>query len=228
MLEAAGEVVGHAHGVAAAADEGGLDEVVAEDEPAEGRLAGELGQAAAVGEGAGADDGVVAPVVAGVAEPGAQAAREHRAVDAAGELLHAGERGGAADQLRRGLQDAERLVGLHAAGELDDAVGLHQAVGVEHQHEGIGAAPALDPVGDVAGLAAQVAPAVAVEDAPADLGVGARGLDQRLLVEPDVGAGGVAEQEEVEGLAGAAGVDVAHHGAGGAEDRGRGPRCRSA
>ena len=145
---------------------------------------------------------------------------EDRAVDAAGELLDAGERGGAADELRRGLQDAERLVRLHAAGELDDAVGLHQAVGVEHQHVGIGAAPALDPVGDIAGLAPLVAPAVAVEDARADVGVGARRVDQRLLVEPDVGAGGVAQEEEVEGLAGAAGVDVAHHGAGGAEDRG--------
>ena len=46
--------------------------------------------------------------------------------------------------------------------------------------------------------------------------------------EPDVGVGGVAEEEEVEGLAVAAGVDVAHHGAGGAEDAGPDPRCRSA
>ena len=98
VLVAAGEVVGHPHRPAAAAQEGGLDEVVAEDQPAERGLAGQLGQAAAVGEGPGADDGVVAPVVAGVAEPGAQAAGEHRAVDAAGELLDAGERGLAADQ----------------------------------------------------------------------------------------------------------------------------------
>ena len=46
--------------------------------------------------------------------------------------------------------------------------------------------------------------------------------------QPDVGAGGVAEEEEVEGLARAAGVDVAHHGAGRAEDARPGPRCRSA
>ena len=52
----------------------------------------------------------------------------------------------------------------------------------------------------------------------ADRRVGAGGVDHRLLGEPDVGAGGVAEQEEVEGLAGAAGVDVAQHRAGGAED----------
>ena len=187
---------------------------------AEGRLARELGQAAAFGEGLGPHDGVVAPVVAGVAEPGAQAAGQHRAVDAAGELLHAAERRDAADELRRGLQDAELVVALHAQRQLDDAVGLHQAVGVEHEHEGVGRTPALDPVVDVAGLAAQVAAAVAVEDAVADHRVGAGGVDDRLLGDPDVGAGGVAEDEDVEGVAGAARLELAHHRAGGAEDAG--------
>ena len=42
-LVAAAEVVGHAHGIAAAPDEGRLDEVVAEDQPAERRLAGSSG-----------------------------------------------------------------------------------------------------------------------------------------------------------------------------------------
>ncbi len=211
VLVAAGEVVGHAHGVAAAADEGGLDEVVAEDEAAEGGLAGKLGQAGVIGEGLGPDQGVVAPVVAGVAEPGAQAAGQRRAVDPGGELLDAAEGGDAADEPGRGLQDAEGLVRLHAAGELDDGVGLHQAVGVEAEHERIGAAPARHPVLDVAGLAAEVARAVAVEQAVADDRVGAGGIDEGLLLEPDLGVGGVGEEEEVEGLALAVGVDVVEH-----------------
>ena len=227
VLVAAGQVVGHAHGVAAAADEGGLDEVVAEDEPAERRLAGQLGQAAALGEGRGADDGVVAPVVAGVAEPGAQAAGQDRAVDAAGELLDAGERRGAADQLRRGLQDAERLVGLHAAGELDDAVGLHQAVGVEHQHEGIGAAPALDPVGDVAGLAAQVARRGGGRRCGGRSSGSARAASTSACSSSQTSARVVSLSRKRSKASPAPwACEVAHHGAGGAEDAARDPRCR--
>ena len=82
----------------------------------------------------------------------------------------------------------------------------------------VGAAPALDAVGDVAGLARNVAAAVAVEDPRADLGAGARGVDHGLFGQPDVGIGGVAEHEQVEGFAGATGVDRPHHRAGGADD----------
>ena len=42
---AAAEVVGHPHGIAAAPDEGRLDEVVAEDQPAERRQAARAGPA---------------------------------------------------------------------------------------------------------------------------------------------------------------------------------------
>ena len=51
--------------------------------------------------------------------------------------------------------------------QLDDGVAVHQAVGVEHQHVVVGAAPALAEVGDVAGLAAPCFPPAAVVDADA-------------------------------------------------------------
>ncbi len=65
-----------------------------------------------------ADDGVVAPVVAAVARPGGQAARDDRAVDAGGELLQAAEEGRRADQLRSGLQYPELRIGLHRQHQL--------------------------------------------------------------------------------------------------------------
>ena len=82
----------------------------------------------------------------------------------------------------------------------------------------VGAAPARHPVLDVAGLAAEVARAVAVEEAVADDRVGAGGVDERLLLEPDLGVGGVGEEEEVEGRALAVGLDVVEHGDRRAED----------
>ena len=64
FLEAAAERRQHVDRPAGAAHQRRLDEIVAEDMAAERRLAGQVGHAAMVGEGAGADDRVVAPVIA--------------------------------------------------------------------------------------------------------------------------------------------------------------------
>ena len=81
-----------------------------------------------------------------------------------------------------------------ASGEADDAFAGHQAVGVEHQHVIVGAAPARDEIGDVAGLAVMVLRPVAVVDA----GVGAEplapGEEGALLGDPGVGIGRIRQR----------------------------------
>ena len=101
FLVAAGEIRQHVDRPARPAHEGRLDEVVAEDVPAEGRAAGQVRQAAMGREGARADDGVVAPVVAVPAGPGRETGGDHRAVDMGRELLGAREQGVAVDDQRQ-------------------------------------------------------------------------------------------------------------------------------
>ena len=212
LLVAAAETHGHADLPAGPAHQGRLDEVVAQDMAAERPLAGEVRQAGGAGEGGDADDGVVAPVIALGARPPGDAVGDQRAVEAAGELFGAGEKAVAVDDHRHGLQDAEARVALHGPGQTRQGVALHQAIGVEDDHEVVGGAERAHPFGDVAGLAVDVLRAVAIEDAgslrqaPAQ---GAVALDLRPL---DVFAGGVAENEDIEGVGGAGGVDRAPDG----------------
>ena len=113
FLPGAAAVGGHAHLPAAAAHQRGLDEIMRQHVAAEGLAALELRQAAVLRERRHANDGVVAPVIAAVAGPGGQAARDDRSVDAGGELLQPAEKGSRADELRRGLQNAQLRIGLH-------------------------------------------------------------------------------------------------------------------
>ena len=71
LLERAAQRRQHVDRLAGAAHQRRLDEIVAEDVAAEGRPARQVRQAAMVGEGAGADDRVVAPVIAVAPHPGA-------------------------------------------------------------------------------------------------------------------------------------------------------------
>ena len=59
--------------------------------PPNGLRPAQFRQPGLLGEGARADHRVVAPVVALGAVPPGDAVRDQRAIDAAGELLHAGE-----------------------------------------------------------------------------------------------------------------------------------------
>ena len=187
--------------------------------PPKGGLPLRCGQAGSLGEGLPADDGVVAPVVAfGAAQPG-EAAADHRPVDAARELLKAGEDRASVDEARDGLDEAGIGIGLHAADEVDDRLRLDQAVGVEHQQVIVGAAPAPAEIGDVAGLAADVAAAPAIEGARARSEPRPQLMERRLLGQRHGGIGGVAEDEPVEAGTVAETLDAGCHGL----DRGEDP-----
>ena len=115
LLIAAFEVGEHRDGPAAAPNERGFDEVVAQDVAAEWRLSGKARQARMAGEGREPDDGVVPPVIAVLAAPGRKAGGDDRPVEARGELLDAREQGVAVQDERQGLDDAGVRIGLHGA-----------------------------------------------------------------------------------------------------------------
>ena len=153
FLVAAAEARRHVDAPAGAPHQRRLDEIVAEDVAAERLAPRQQRQAGLLGKGLHADDGVVAPVVAFGAVPPGDAARDQRPVDAAGELLDAGEQRIAVEQHRQGLDQADARMPLHGGGEPHDGVAFHQAVGVEHDHVRVVAAEAGDPLADIAGLA---------------------------------------------------------------------------
>ena len=198
LLVAAGQSGEHVHRPAGAAQQGGFDEIVAQDVAAERAASAQVRQPGGGGESGGADDRIVAPVIAVGAVPPRDPVRDHRPIDAAGELLHPREQGAAVDDHRQRLDQPDIGMPLHRRGELHDRLGGHHAVGVQHQHQRIGAAEAAHPVGDVAGLALGIGGAAAVEDAGFGAGARAQCQERRLLGHPDVGVGGVAEDEEVE------------------------------
>ena len=115
-----------------------------------------------------------------------------------GELLQPREQRVAVDDERQRLDDAAVGIGLHRGGQAHDARAGHQAVGVEHEHVLVGAAPAGDEILDIAGLAADVALAVAVEDAAPEAQALAQGVEGALLGDPGVGLGRIRQDEEVE------------------------------
>ena len=116
LLERAAERGQHVDGVAGPAHQRRFDEVVAEDMAAERRTSRQIRQAAMVGEGARADDRVVAPVIAVAPAPGGEAGRDDRAGDARRELLHPGEQRVAVDDQRQALNDSRIGIGLHRRG----------------------------------------------------------------------------------------------------------------
>src|ERR1019366_5083261 len=87
FLPRAAELRRHAYLPAGAAHQGGLDEVVREYMPAKRLAASQRRQAAALGEGGDANDRVVTPIIAGIAGPRRQSARDHGAIRAGGKLL---------------------------------------------------------------------------------------------------------------------------------------------
>src|ERR1700735_121440 len=102
LLPRAAAIGRHAHLPSPAAYQRSLDEIMREHVPAERLAALELGKSAALGEGLHADDGIVSPVIAAVAGPRREAARDHRTVRAGGELLQPGEERARPDEARGG------------------------------------------------------------------------------------------------------------------------------
>src|SRR5690606_19758753 len=162
FLPRAFQVACHAYLPARAADERCFYEVVREHVTTKGPSAAQLGQATRLSERCNSDDCIVAPVIPFVAGPRRDTPRDERAVDASRELLQARKETCAADEQRDGLQDAELRVRLHSPHQLDERLGSHQAVGIEHDHVVVAPAPALDELFDVPGFASGVVPASAI------------------------------------------------------------------
>ena len=143
----------------------------------------------------------MAPVVALGAVPPRDAVRDQRPIHPSGELLHAGEQRRGTGDDRQGLDQPDIRMTFHRAHQAHQRLAGHQAVGVQDQELLIGAAEAPHPFGDVSRFAGDVPRTAAIEDPP----VSARPLAQcqkpRLLGDPDVGIGGVAEDEQVERIA---------------------------
>ena len=87
---------------------------------------------------------------------------------------------------------------LHRADQAHQRLAGHQAVSIQDQELRVGAAETPHPLGDIAGFARDILPAPPIED----LRLCAYALAERqvsgLLGNPDIGIGGVAEDENVE------------------------------
>ena len=154
----------------------------------------------------------MAPVVVAIEVPVRHAGRAQGAVEACRELLDAGEQGAAADRLRHGLDQAGRGIGLHQLDQVHQGRAAHHAVGVEHDEIAIAGTPVATELGDVAGLAALVVGAHAVEQAAGGAELGAKARPHHLLGLHHVALAAVAQDEQIE-LGEAAGVgERAVHG----------------
>ena len=101
-----GERRHHVHAVAGSLQQHCLDEVVAHDMAAEGLAARKIGEARRSCEGRGANDGVMAPIVALVAMPEGQTCSDRRSVRIAGELLQPLQQRFTTDESWHGLDQA--------------------------------------------------------------------------------------------------------------------------
>ncbi len=198
LLEAALEIVSQPHLPAGFAHERGLHEIVAQDASAKRFHAGQVGQRRVLHERRDTDHGVVTPEVALALVPVIQPGKKQRTVEPAGELLETREERDTVHDARSSLKDANRRIALHHRHELHDGFAGHDAVGIEHHHVAIAAAPTPEKVGHVAALLVYRDTALPVENASegvellAELGPG------DLLLDPAVGVVGIAEDEEVE------------------------------
>ncbi len=207
---------------ASAGDEGGFDDVVAQDTAAEGGFAGEFRQAAAFHKGAGAQQGVVAPVVGVGALPEFQPHGGRHEVEAGGELHDTAEECFPPDGNEAGLEQADAGVALHEHDHAAHGLGGHEAVSVEDQHVVVGVAPTDAEFLDVTDFIFGVLFAAAVIDGGAAgveicdtgaVGFGFRGNRIRVLA--------VAQDEDVDvggHVFGLKGSEFRMHGADAGED----------
>ena len=203
FLPASPEVVGEPDAVPGPAHEGRFHVVVAEDVAAQGAFAGKAGKLAVLHEGLHPDKGVMAAVL-GVAElPEMEPRGQQGAVDVVGELLHPGDERLPVHRLGRRLEYADVRPGLHDLHQPHQGLAAHDAVRVEDGHVPVAFAPPAAEVGHVAALPLGVACPLPVEDPPEGVFLRAEPVPGFLLLHPDVGIGGVAQQEEVEPVQGA-------------------------
>src|SRR5437667_1911786 len=111
-----------------------------------------------------AENGVVSPVIALSQLPEAKAGAEHRSVNAARKLLHAGKHRLAVNYGRSRLNDAGLRMIIHHRGQAHHGLAGHDAVGVEHDHIVVIPPPAPEKIGDVAALSFDVIAPVPIKD----------------------------------------------------------------
>ena len=172
-----------------------FDEIMAEDCAAKRWPAGKAGQAAGLGKGADADHRVVAPVIAAIARPCRHAARDHRTVDATGELRQPGKDRLSSDKDRHRLDQPQITIRIHAGRQVADRLGGQDAVGIQHNHLVIAPTPTADELCQIAGFAIFVGFAPTIPDRHGRHF--ARGRDHQRLVD---GHGRVAAVRKHENL----------------------------
>lgn len=179
-------------------EQGGLDEIVAENLAAEGFFAGQMREVAILHEGPGANDGVVADVIAEALDPVVGAGGEERSVEAIAELLKAPEEGFGVDGGGRSLDERDGRMRFHKFDEFDDRLAGHETVGVEHDEVAVLIAEDVEKIANVAAFFSFVDETAAVEDAA----FGAQGFGEveptAFFVDPIGSFGGVAQDVEVE------------------------------
>ena len=182
---------------------------MAEDASSKRLPAGQRGKLTEFGKRFHADHRVVTPIAASAELPEIQTADEKRPIEPHRKLLEARENGNSADQLRRRLQDAEPRIRLHHLGHFHDVRAVHQAVGIQHQHALVAAAPGPHEIADVARLAVVVRLTAPVVDFPEALEPAAEVRPRHLLQHPEIEIPGVAEDEKVERIEMTRGLDRA-------------------
>ena len=198
LLIAAAEFGHQPHAPPGPAQKRRLDEIVAQDLAPERRRPRQGGQAGVRHERLGADDRVVAPVVAFVLEPVVQPCRQQRTVQTCRELEDACERGLAADRARHRLNQTRVGIGLHQLDQPHQGLAGHHAVRIEDHEVAVAGSPAAAEVGDVAGLAPAIVGAIAIEQATAGIELGTQPSPQRLFLAHQVLIPAVAQDEHVE------------------------------
>ncbi|MCY1424210.1 hypothetical protein D9M71_399470 [compost metagenome] len=198
LFVAARQVIGNPHAPASTAHQCRFDEVVGQDRTGECAFAWQWRQSAVLDERLHPDDRVVAPIVGLTQLPEVQAGCEQRPIDAGSELLHARIEGVHARRLGRGLDDPGIRGRFHQADQAGQAFATHYAVGVEHHHVAVVAAPATAEVIEVTALAFDPTAPATIEDAAKALGFAAHFQPCLLFSHGDIGVVGIAEHEEVE------------------------------
>src|SRR5215475_12377490 len=122
-------------------------------------------QARLLGEGARADQRVVAPVISLGSVPPGEAMSDQWPVHATSELLEARQQRGRGGNDRQRLDQPDIRMAFHGGNETQQRIGGHYAVGIQNKELWIAPAPASYPVGDVARLAADIHLAMPVKDA---------------------------------------------------------------
>ena len=123
---------------------------MAENVPAEGFAALQVGQTRVLRKRAHANNGVVSPIIAFGAMPPGNACSYQRAVQPPRKLLQSSEQRLCVDNNGQRLDQSDAWMRLHRGRQPDDGVARHQAVGIQDDHMVVAAAEPLDPVLDIA------------------------------------------------------------------------------